>query len=535
MKVKSEDLSKNFLHGAFILTVAALVTKILSAGYRIPFQNIAGDVGFYIYQQVYPFYAIALILSTYGFPVVISKIIAENQSQSTQFDKKSFLLSTFVVLGILGFSIFFVLYAGAGWIAGIMRDVSLAPLIKIISFSFLLLPIISVLRGYYQGMGDMMPTAISQVGEQLVRVFSILLFSFVLFSQGRSLYDVGAGALFGSLIGGLISISILVTLFWFRNDWAKLSDEGVKPNFLTTAKLLLIHGISFCITNLVLVLIQLVDALELYPLLLEYGMNEGQAKQWKGVFDRGQPLIQLGTVAITSLSLTLVPLIAQFRLQKKERELHHYVELSLRLNLMLGAASTVGLICIMKPTNIMLYMDDKGSSVLGILAISILFCSIFMTTATILQSMGRSYITVAVVLSGVILKWILMHFYVPSIGLLGASYSTVLSFLWMTFILTVILRREIKVSFLKGKTILLVGSAIVCMLLVLIVHRYIFAVLLGDEMNRGSAALHALTGVPLGAAIYLWIVIRFGLFSRYELSLLPMGSKLSKLLPNRRS
>ncbi|WP_163102904.1 putative polysaccharide biosynthesis protein [Peribacillus alkalitolerans] len=535
MKVKSDDLSRNFLHGAFILTVAALVTKILSAGYRIPFQNIAGDIGFYIYQQVYPFYAIALILSTYGFPVVISKIIAENQSKSTRFDIKSFLLSAYIILGFIGFGIFIILYAGAGGIAGVMSDPSLAPLIRIISFSFLLLPTISVLRGFYQGMGDMLPTAYSQVGEQLVRVFCILLFSFVLFSQGRSLYEVGAGALFGSLIGGLMSILILLTLFWFRNDWAKLSYEGIKLNFLTTAKLLVIHGVSFCITNLVLVLIQLVDALELYPLLLDHGMKESHAKQWKGVFDRGQPLIQLGTVAITSLSLTLVPLISQFRLQKKEEELNHYVELSLRMNLMLGAASTVGLICIIKPTNIMLFMDDKGSTALGVLAISILFCSIFMTTASILQSMGRSYITVTVVISGIIIKWMLMHLFVPSIGILGASYSTVLSFLWMTFILAIVLRREIRVSLLKAKTILLIGTAIVSMSLVLLLHRFIFTVLIGDEMERGFAALQALTGVPLGAAIYIWVIIRFGLFSRHELSLLPLGSKLSKLLPNKRS
>ena len=65
------------MRGTFILTIAALFTKILSAFYRIPFQNIVGDVGFYIYQQVYPFYAIAIALSTYGFPVIISKLYAE--------------------------------------------------------------------------------------------------------------------------------------------------------------------------------------------------------------------------------------------------------------------------------------------------------------------------------------------------------------------------------------------------------------------------------------------------------------------------
>ena len=75
--------SKDLVKGAMILTLAALVTKILSAVYRVPFQNIVGDIGFYIYQQVYPFYGIVMVLSTYGFPVVISKLYTEQQARGT--------------------------------------------------------------------------------------------------------------------------------------------------------------------------------------------------------------------------------------------------------------------------------------------------------------------------------------------------------------------------------------------------------------------------------------------------------------------
>lgn len=66
-----------FWRGAIILTIASFVIKVLSAFYRIPYQNIAGDVGFYIYQQIYPFYGFCLILATYGFPIIISKMVAE--------------------------------------------------------------------------------------------------------------------------------------------------------------------------------------------------------------------------------------------------------------------------------------------------------------------------------------------------------------------------------------------------------------------------------------------------------------------------
>ena len=97
-----ENTSKKLLKGTFILTAAALITKILSAVYRVPFQNIVGDIGFYIYQQVYPFYGIALALSTYGFPVIISKMIAEREEGKNEKEVLHVLQSSFVFLSLTG-------------------------------------------------------------------------------------------------------------------------------------------------------------------------------------------------------------------------------------------------------------------------------------------------------------------------------------------------------------------------------------------------------------------------------------------------
>src|SRR3954468_10280091 len=114
MKVHNQE--KNILTGTLILTIAALLIKILSAFYRIPFQNIVGDIGFYIYQQVYPFYGIAIVLSTYGFPVVISKLYAEEKTKEDQGNvNQLFIVSTYFLVGF-GFLCFALLYGGAEWL-----------------------------------------------------------------------------------------------------------------------------------------------------------------------------------------------------------------------------------------------------------------------------------------------------------------------------------------------------------------------------------------------------------------------------------
>lgn len=98
-------------HGTVVLAVAALVTKILSAFYRIPYQNIVGDVGFYIYQQVYPIYAVMMALATSGYPVVISKLVAERVEENDEQGVFDVLRTSFFVLGAIGmFFFFFALY-----------------------------------------------------------------------------------------------------------------------------------------------------------------------------------------------------------------------------------------------------------------------------------------------------------------------------------------------------------------------------------------------------------------------------------------
>ncbi len=86
-----------FWRGAIILTIASFVTKVLSAFYRIPYQNIAGDVGFYIYQQIYPFYGFCLILATYGFPIIISKMVAERLERGKKQEAEEIICVSFLV------------------------------------------------------------------------------------------------------------------------------------------------------------------------------------------------------------------------------------------------------------------------------------------------------------------------------------------------------------------------------------------------------------------------------------------------------
>lgn len=148
---------KGYMKGAALLTISALVVKVLGAIYRVPFQNLVGDEGFYIYQQVYPFISIFVAWTASGFAVAISKLLADADTLATlqQRENRRFQIMkiAFWYLVVLSLSCFTFLYSGAGILANMMGDEKLAPLMRTGSFVVLCMPILAVVKGSFQAKG----------------------------------------------------------------------------------------------------------------------------------------------------------------------------------------------------------------------------------------------------------------------------------------------------------------------------------------------------------------------------------------------
>mgnify|MGYP001045570167 FL=1 len=134
---------QRMMQGAVVLTIASFIAKVLSAFYRVPFQNFVGDEGFYVYQQVYPIYGIAMTLALSGLPQFISKIVAEQPDIRSQKQVLRQLYPYVLWLAIACWAFFFF---GSQEIAISMGDAALQPLMEVVSFTFLLVPILSFYR-----------------------------------------------------------------------------------------------------------------------------------------------------------------------------------------------------------------------------------------------------------------------------------------------------------------------------------------------------------------------------------------------------
>ncbi|WP_053361266.1 polysaccharide biosynthesis protein [Bacillus sp. FJAT-27251] len=527
--LKADELFR----GAMILTAAALITKILSALYRVPFQNIVGDVGFYIYQQVYPFYGMMLVLSTTGFPVIISKLYSDELKKGNQEKAIRLLSISLFFLALLGILLFFTFLFGAEMMAAWMGDPQLSRLFRVMAFPFLILPFTAVMRGYFQGRGNMIPTAYSQVGEQFVRVVTILALSFLLVKWEYSLYQAGSAAVFGSVTGGLVGLWILC--FFFLRNSHHVFGSALKPKELASEapavfKALAFQGFAVSISGMVLILMQLADSLNLYQQLLHI-MEAPEAKTAKGIFDRGQPLIQLGAVAATSIALSLVPAISG---ESRKGYVVKHVRIALQMSLLIGAAAAAGLFSIIEPTNVMLFQNADGSAVLAVLSVMILPATVLITLVGVLQGLNRLYFPAVLILTGFALKYGLNQYLVPLHGTMGAAVASLISLFSMMGVSIWKLRSAVGQRVLPalfiGKILFAAGSMGVFLHFYLELAAYLEFYL---QPLRLVSAIQAVSAVFLGAAIYIIIVIRTKALGEAELLMLPFGSKLLFLLPNK--
>ena len=218
--------NRQMMQGALVLSLAAFIAKILSAVYRVPFQNMVGNTGFYVYQQVYPIYGIGMTFALSGFPVFVSALIAQYRSD---YELTPLLKRLFWILSGLGIGVFLLLYTQSELIASWMGDTLLSPVIQSVSWMFLLMPFLVITRGYFQGSFRMMPTAISQVVEQVVRVAVILFVASLFGSTISDYYTMGTWAMSSATIAAVFAI--LVMLYYVLKETKTNHNKHVWNTF----------------------------------------------------------------------------------------------------------------------------------------------------------------------------------------------------------------------------------------------------------------------------------------------------------------
>ncbi|MDM5280608.1 oligosaccharide flippase family protein [Paenibacillus silvae] len=483
--MKQLSSGTRLLQGAFILGLAAIISKIIGAFQKIPLQNLGGDGVFGIYNTVYPLYMLIITLAAAGLPLAVSKFVAEQQALGQGAESRRIIRISSMLLAGLGFITAIVMYASAPWIATLIGNQHVIPSIRAASLALLCVPLMTGLRGYFQGMQQMLPTAISQVVEQTVRVTVMIVVLLWLIRQETSIETVAAGAMLGSVAGGCAGLAVmLVFVYWHRRkertehmvigEALYASSERVKdtektgqlkgalqdgPRYAvsrnkadekagetvavhnaapaeaggqaldpkrTTAewiRTLLIYAIPVCLGSLAVPLMNLVDTFTVPRLLQGEGLDEVQTMVSFGIYNRGLPLVQLVTMLATSLSVLFIPAMAEARLKGGPEAVRQQAGVALRWFWLIGLAASAGLAVLADPINRMLYGDAAGTEALRYMALTAAGSTVSIIAAALLQGLGAVRAPAFSMLTAAGVKVLLNVMLVPALGISGAAIA----------------------------------------------------------------------------------------------------------------
>lgn len=515
---------KTFMKGASILTISALLVKLLGAVYRVPFQNMVGDQGFYIYQQVYPFVGIFIVWTSYGFAVAVSKLLASSQSPG---ESRALMHVTWQYLMIVSASFFMLLWVASPMLAQLMGDEALTPLLRTSAYIVWVMPFLAVLKGVFQSTGQMVPVAVSGVGEQAFRVVIILVGSWVVVHSGASLYRAGEVAMWGAVAGE--TMGVLILAFYFRKMFQHL-PQPCPVNRRRVIKELTLISISVSISSLIFLLFQLVDSFTVYRALLAKGFAPDIAMSMKGVYDRGQPLVQMGILIASTLALAIVPLIAHHSQKVKGRTAIPFIRLTFRTAFLFGWAATIGLALVLPFVNEMLFRTRDGSAALIVFSFQIFWLSLILPLTAILQGEGKIKIPTSLLFLGVAVKLIGNVLLVSTYGVLGAAIAGNLGFAVTTGGLLLYFKQIWPIRLAPNRFYGWMAVASVVMVSVLIPWMLLADGWLFDTLSsRMAATLTALSAVMIGATLFLGVVLRSRIMAEKEWYLLPFGKRLAVL------
>lgn len=527
----------SLLKGAAILGMATVLSKLLGTLQKIPLQNIAGDEVFGLYNAVYPLYLFILTLASAGFPIAVSRFVAEAASTGNMAEARLIFRRAAWILVLTGTAGFAALYTAADGIAALMGVEGAAAGIRSVSFALLAAPLMAAVRGYFQGLQDMVPTAVTQVIEQVVRVAVMLILLFWLTGRQEAADRIAAGAVSGSVAGAVAGLAV-AWLFWMKrgrsnagrlagnaggreNADAPASGAGGEPAGAFLRRFAA-YAVPVALGSLAMPVLTLVDTFTIPRQLMAAGDSAAEASRLFGLYNHGLPLVQLVTMVATSMAAALVPAVAQAKATRDPRLLAAQVRPVLRFTWLAGLAAAFGLAATALPVNVMLFASPEGWPAMALVSFTALFATLHIVSGCVLQGLGAVRVPARSLFLAAAAKTAGNLLLVPVWGIGGAAASAVLAYALASALNLRTLKSTAPETLAPLRTLRRpVAAACIMALAVLAVEWSILHLPWGQGHFRLRHTAASLAAIAAGAAVYGAALLKTGALGYAELALVP--------------
>ena len=407
MAEQSKKKEKNFLIQGSILAIAGVITKIIGAVYRIPLVNILGDEGMGYYGVAFQIYAIALTLTSYSLPLAVSKLVsarvANGQYKNAYKVFRGALAFAITVGGTVALLIFF----GADFIAKNLMAMEFSSYaLRVLSPCILIVALLGVFRGFFQGNGTMVPTAISQIIEQIVNAVVSIGGAYFLLKAGMAVAEkkgeeaygqayAAAGGTLGTVIGALSALLFLLVLFAVYQKVFKKQmrrDKGRKAEgYKYILKILLLTIAPVLLSSTVYNLCGVIDNAMFGTIMSAQGYPESEYAALLGIFSgKYDTIINVPLAFSSALASSLVPSLVATAQTGDRKQIHAKIDLFSRFNMLIAIPAAVGIAVLAKPILDLLFFtenNETGALMLQIGALSVVFYCLSTVTNAVLQGL----------------------------------------------------------------------------------------------------------------------------------------------------
>lgn len=539
-KRKKDD----FLMQGMILAIAMVMTKVIGALYRIPLTNILGDEGNGFYGYAFEVYAFALMLSSLSLPTAVSKLVSARMAMRQRRNAFRVFLGSLVFSVIVGVLASLIVFFGADMIAAnLMKSPLSAYALRVLAVGLFVVALLGVLRGYFQGLGTMMPTAVSQIIEQVVNAVVSIAGASVLFKIGIAAGEKrneellgpaygAAGGTLGTVAGAVFALLFLLFSFFIYRKVIRRQIRAdrtkKKESYRHILKILILTIIPVIFSTAIYNINQILDLSFFNQIMAAQGFTEKEYMTLQGIYTgKYNTLINIPLAMANGLAASVIPSLTMAVATKNKKEIYGKIEQTIKLTMLIAIPCFIGFIVLAKPLMILLYNDANTTPALTLAlgAVTVVLYSLSTVTNSILQGLGKmaepaknAGISLIVHLAALFLMLIVFKWNIYALVGSNIIFSLCMCYLNIRAIrLTCGYRQEIDKTYLKPLT-----AALVMGIVTYVVH-LLFDVLIGGRFV--TTGLSILIAMP----VYAVVVLKLGTLSKKDFTALPKGDAIYRI------
>lgn len=432
--------NNKYLVQGSILGIASIISRFIGMLYRIPLTRIIGVDGIGTYSAAYEWYNLALLLSSYSIPLAVSKLVSAREINKEYRNSYHIFKTAMVISASVGAFMFVVVYFGASVWAKISDYPSIEMPLRVLAPAIFVMSIMGVLRGLFQGKRTMVPTALSQLLEQIVNAFVSVAAAYFLMKEHNASPEIttygATGSTMGTLFGAIFGLMFLVFIFMVNRPIlikrvAKDTTEH-QESFKEAARAIIFTAIPIIISQTAFQITGVIDT-KLWGMYAEsQGMEESLKNTIWGIYSGQYRLLTNVPIAIaTALGTAVVPTLAAYYSKGKKEEVCNKIANTMKFNMLIAFPSAIGLGVLAKPIITMLfgYRGDVGLSAnaLRVGCIAVVLFAMSTLTNGVLQGIDKMRVPVKHAFISLIIHipLLLIMLFVLKVGIFGLVYGNI--------------------------------------------------------------------------------------------------------------